>query len=47
MIARAVGQKMATKDLVFKEIIDQMLTVGLRYFINPTLSILLSQGYDK
>eukprot|EP00795_Rhopilema_esculentum_P000207 gene207-9842_t len=29
MIARAVGQKMATKDSIFKEIIDQMLGVGL------------------
>ena len=31
MIARAVGQKMATKDSIFKDIIDQMLGVGLRY----------------
>eukprot|EP00794_Sanderia_malayensis_P007416 gene7416-8236_t len=29
MIARAVGQKMATKDSVFKDIIDLMLGVGL------------------
>ena len=31
MIAKAVGQKMATKDSIFKDIIDQMLGVGLRY----------------
>lgn len=30
MTAKAVGPKMANKDTIFKDIIDQMLTVGLR-----------------
>ena len=33
MTAKAVGPKMAGKDKIFKEIIDQMLGVGLRYVV--------------
>jgi len=31
MTAKAVGPKMANKDTLFQEIIDQMLIVRLRY----------------